>query len=44
MTELEFTLSAFLAEGSQGRRNEGLELIGEDYLALRAMRSVYKLS
>ncbi|KAF8629271.1 hypothetical protein AX17_005850 [Amanita inopinata Kibby_2008] len=38
MTELEFALSAFLAEGSQGRRSDGLERIGEEYLALRAMR------
>lgn len=38
MTELEFVLSAFLTEGSQVRRNEGLGLIGEDYVALRVMR------
>ncbi|KIL68918.1 hypothetical protein M378DRAFT_70503 [Amanita muscaria Koide BX008] len=44
MTELEFSLSAFLAEGSQGRRNAGLELIGEDYLALRAMRPLLFLN
>ncbi|KAF8348129.1 Golgi transport complex subunit 5-domain-containing protein [Amanita rubescens] len=44
MTELEFVLSAFLVEGSQVRRNEGLGLIGDDYLALRAMRPLLFLN
>ncbi|KAF8626868.1 hypothetical protein AX15_004686 [Amanita polypyramis BW_CC] len=44
MTELEFILSAFLIEGSQARRNEGLEPIGDDYLALRAMRPLLFLN
>ncbi|KAL5485046.1 hypothetical protein ACEPAI_7688 [Sanghuangporus weigelae] len=39
MTELEFALSAFLAEGgSQSKRGARLDVIGEDYRALRAMR------
>jgi len=44
MTELEFVLSGFLIEGSQVRRNEGLGLIGDDYLALRAMRPLLFLN
>ncbi|THH05820.1 hypothetical protein EW145_g4520 [Phellinidium pouzarii] len=39
MTELEFALSAFMAEGgSQNRRGVKLDVIGDDYRALRAMR------
>jgi len=36
MTELEFALSAFITEG--GKRGVSLEVIGDDYRALRAMR------
>ena len=44
MTELEFALSAFLAEGgSQSKRGVRLDVIGEDYRALRAMRFVIVL-
>ncbi|KAL5528268.1 hypothetical protein ACEPAF_7404 [Sanghuangporus sanghuang] len=39
MTELEFALSAFLAEGgSQSKRGARLDVVGEDYRTLRAMR------
>ncbi|PFH52012.1 hypothetical protein AMATHDRAFT_2501 [Amanita thiersii Skay4041] len=38
MTELEFALNAFLADSSQGRHNGGVESIGDEYTALRAMR------
>ena len=38
MTELEFALSAFITEG--GKRGVSLEVIGDDYRALRAMRCV----
>ncbi|KAI5123858.1 hypothetical protein M0805_005675 [Coniferiporia weirii] len=39
MTELEFALSAFMAEGgSQNKRGVKLDVIGDDYRALRAMR------
>ncbi|OCB86824.1 hypothetical protein A7U60_g5997 [Sanghuangporus baumii] len=39
MTELEFALSAFLAEGgSQSKRGARLDIVGEDYRTLRAMR------
>ncbi|KAK2467810.1 hypothetical protein APHAL10511_000105 [Amanita phalloides] len=44
MTELEFILSAFLTEGSQIRRNQGIELIGEEYAALRGMRPLLFLN
>lgn len=40
MAELEFSLNAFLADGSQGKRGGSLESIGEEYKALRAMRCV----
>jgi len=38
MAELEFSLNAFLADGSQSKRDGSLESIGEEYKALRAMR------
>lgn len=38
MTELEFSLNAFLAGGSQSKRGGSLESIGDEYKALRAMR------
>ncbi|THH21356.1 hypothetical protein EW146_g175 [Bondarzewia mesenterica] len=38
MTELEFALSAFMLENPQGKRGGNLEVIGDDYRALRAMR------
>lgn len=38
MTELEFSLNAFLASGSQSKRGGSLESIGDEYKALRAMR------
>ncbi|KAN0090816.1 Golgi transport complex subunit 5 domain containing protein [Tylopilus felleus] len=38
MAELEFSLNAFLADGSQSKRGGNLEGIGEEYKALRAMR------
>ena len=40
MTELEFALSAFMLESPQSKRGGSLDVIGEDYRALRAMRSV----
>ena len=40
MAELEFSLNAFLADASQGKRGGNLEHIGEEYKALRAMRFV----
>lgn len=38
MTELEFALSAFMAEGTQSKHGAKLEVFGDDYKALRAMR------
>ncbi|ETW80568.1 hypothetical protein HETIRDRAFT_476235 [Heterobasidion irregulare TC 32-1] len=38
MTELEFALSAFMLESPQSKRGGSLDVIGEDYRALRAMR------
>lgn len=39
MTELEFTLSAFMAEvGSQSKHGVKLDVIGDDYKTLRAIR------
>ncbi|KAF9222669.1 hypothetical protein BS17DRAFT_176069 [Gyrodon lividus] len=38
MTELEFSLSAFLADGPQSKRGGNLESIGDEYKTLRAMR------
>jgi hypothetical protein len=38
MTELEFSLSGFLADGPQSKRGGNLESIGEEYKTLRAMR------
>lgn len=40
MTELEFVLSAFMVDNPQSKRGGNLESIGDDYRALRAMRSV----
>lgn len=41
MTELEFALSAFMVENPQSKRGGNLEDAGDDYRALRAMRSVH---
>ena len=42
MTELEFALSAFMAEGgTKNKRASTFNAIGEDYRALRAMRYAY---
>ena len=42
MTELEFALSSFMAEGStKNKRGSKLDIIGGDYRALRAMRYLY---
>jgi len=38
MTELEFALSAFLLESPQSKQASDLDVIGEDYKTLRAMR------
>ncbi|KAG6333689.1 hypothetical protein ID866_5396 [Astraeus odoratus] len=38
MTELEFTLNAFLVNNPQSKRGSNLESIGEEYKTLRAMR------
>ncbi|KAK0504962.1 Golgi transport complex subunit 5-domain-containing protein [Armillaria luteobubalina] len=38
MTELEFSLSAFLVESSQEKRGGNLESVGPEYKMLRAMR------
>jgi hypothetical protein len=38
MTQLEFALNAFIADSSQNRRSVGLESIGAEYRAIRAMR------
>lgn len=38
MTELEFALSAFMVENPQSKRGGNLEVIGEDYRILRALR------
>ena len=41
MTQLEFALNAFMTDSSQSRRgNSGLETIGVEYRAVRAMRRV----
>ena len=40
MTELEFALSAFMADKSQNRRGTDWENVGEEYRLLRAMRYV----
>lgn len=42
MTELEFGLSAFMAENSQSKRSSDLDTIGDDYRALRALRLVLR--
>ena len=44
MTELEFALSAFMVENSQGKWSSDLETIGDDYRALRALRLVLHLT
>ncbi|TFK44558.1 Golgi transport complex subunit 5-domain-containing protein [Crucibulum laeve] len=38
MTELEFALNAFMAGNQQSKRGDNLEVVGEEYRALRAMR------
>jgi hypothetical protein len=38
MTELEFASSAFMIENPQSKRGGNLEIIGDDYRTLRAMR------
>jgi hypothetical protein len=38
MTEVEFTLSAFMIDSPQNKSTGGLETIGSEYKALRAMR------
>ncbi|RXW23332.1 hypothetical protein EST38_g2498 [Candolleomyces aberdarensis] len=38
MTELEFSLNAFMAENNQAKRGDNLQTLGEEYRALRAMR------
>ena len=38
MTELEFALSAFMADKSQGKRGAGWDVVGDEYRALRAIR------
>ena len=38
MTELEFALSAFMADGGKNKRASGFNAAGEEYRALRAMR------
>ena len=41
MTELEFAVSAFLSRsGAQSKQGANLDILGDDYRALRAMRSV----
>jgi len=40
MTELEFALNQFMAQKNQPKRGGNLQTVGEEYLALRAMRSV----
>lgn len=44
MTELEFALSAFMADKPQSKRGANWDNVGSDYLALRAMRSVIFLA
>ena len=38
MTQLEFALNSFMADSTQNRRGVGLESIGVEYRAIRAMR------
>jgi len=38
MTELEFALSAFMSNKTQGKRGANWDAVGEEYRALRAMR------
>jgi len=38
MTELEFALSAFMSDKTQGKRGANWDAVGEEYRALRAMR------
>jgi hypothetical protein len=38
MTSLEFALNAFIADSTQNKRGGHLELIGDEYRVLRAMR------
>ena len=38
MTSLEFALNAFITDNTQNKRGGHLELIGDEYRVLRAMR------
>ena len=38
MTSLEFALNTFIADNTQKKRGGSLELIGDEYRVLRAMR------
>lgn len=38
MTELEFGLSAFMSDKTQGKRGADWDSVGDDYRALRSMR------
>ena len=38
MTELEFALSAFMADKTQNKRGTDWDSVGDEYKALRAMR------
>lgn len=40
LTEVEFALNGFMVNTPQNRNTEGLETIGSEYKALRAMRCV----
>lgn len=40
MTEIEFALSAFIVESPTQKRGQSLEVVGDDYRTLRAMRYV----
>ncbi|KAF8972928.1 Golgi transport complex subunit 5-domain-containing protein [Flammula alnicola] len=43
MTGLEFALNAFIVDNTQNKRGGNLELIGDEYRALRAMRPLFFL-
>jgi len=43
MTSLEFALNAFIADNTQNKRGGQLELIGDEYRVLRAMRPLFFL-
>jgi hypothetical protein len=45
MTELEFAVSAFISRsGAQGKQGANLDVLGDNYKALRAMRYVIPVS